>query len=742
MFSKKKYLPKKILILPCLLLLAAIIACTFDVGIVQPTQTPTTESDNDVLRHDSAAGAGMEEQEAQPSPSVADADCQESPFAGLVFSYRDQDGESLSQVGACGEHFQFSLQSTVQISPDGSQVLYTRDDDIWIVDLLNGDQQNLTNTPDRVEVHPQWWHGNQDLVVFGSWESRDDLGPTAGHLSLISTDGGNYRVLVDHPSNTNPSPQPDGSIIAYDLGDTAWFYQLDMGESELFDVSLYGLNIHKGMKIGSPSWSPDGKRLAWWIGGVFSPPMDGSVALAVFDLESWGVELLHPYSPIGTGGWLPAPIWSPDGMWLAVETLSEAHKADLWVIRAQGGEEHLLGFASSPVWHPDSSALVYRAWSDENIKLMEVGDWKLQNLNLPQGSVPVDWLEIIQELQGESQPIPSGTDPSFGPQIHFASSPDPAKSQYAFPYGTPQIFAIWPYRNMREGLSVRREWYLDGGIWIVREEPWDSAKYGADGILTDISVYDFDQGLEPGRYQLRLYIDGQEQQLGISEGFTSAFFEISAPIDISPHVSPDFSQAAIVEPPGTLIIQEIESQKQRTLLTVEEISSLAWYPDGKYIIFSVRNRSGKGAMPEPAGFVDELWVVNLETGEAYPFQDQFGQITGTSLHHPYLSPDGLYVAAVEGSGWTDACYVDSKLWVKEIGFSGARLHEVFSHYQHGISIAPTPENGEMYVKRIIGWDSPTLLKVELGWTCTVENTTGIYLLDMSTMTAEKIGESE
>jgi hypothetical protein len=70
------------------------------------------------------------------------------------------------------------------------------------------------------------------------------------------------------------------------------------------------------------------------------------------------------------------------------------------------------------------------------------------------------------------------------------------------------------------------------------------------------------------------------------------------------------------------------------------------------------------------------------------------------------------------------------------------LHEVFSLYQHGFTIDPAPENGEMYVERIIGWDSPTLLKVELRWTCTGENLAGVYMLDMSTMTAEKIGESE
>lgn len=741
MIYQNKYFSKTYLILPCLFLLAASIACTVDEGIVQPTQTPRAETDNDYPEHDSGVDVGMEEQveqEAQPPSSNAETDCQESPLAGLIFGDRNQDGESLWQVGTCGGHIHLSAQSNVQISPDGSQALYTKDDDIWIEDLFTGDQHNLTKTPDRIEVDPQWWRGHDNLVVFGSWGSEEDLGFTTGSLSLISTDGGDYRVLVDQPSNTTSSPQPGGSMIAYDLGDTAWIYNLDMGESEFFDISVYGLNIHKGMKIGSPSWSPDGKKLAWWVGGVFSPSIDGTVGLAVFDLEGRSGELLHPYTPIGTGGWLPAPVWSPDGKWLAVVTLSEAHKADLWTIRSDSGEEHLLGFASNPVWHPDSSTLVFKDLSDEGVKSIEVDDWKLQSLDMPPGSVPVNWQGISRNFSGEGQQPATEGEPTFGPAIYFAASPEMASSRSVFADGTPEIFAIWPYRNMREGLTVRMEWYLNGDIWLEREEPWDYNKYGAQGMLTDININDFDQGLEPGRYQLRLFIDGQEQQLGIKESFSSAYIEISAPIGISPHVSPDYSQMAIVEPPGTLILQEVETQEQRTLLSVEEISSLAWYPDGIFILFSIRDRSDQQINPGAPRFVDELWVVNLETDEAYPFQDQFGQVTGTGLHHPYVSPDGLYVAAVEGTGWADACFVASTLWVKEIGISGNRLQEVFSHYQNSFTVDPTPDNGEMYVKRIVGWDSPTHLKVELGWTCTVENLAGIYLLDMASMMAQKI----
>jgi Tol biopolymer transport system component len=731
MSFKEKRSSQRQLIFPGVLILVVTIACYYEAGVLEPTRTPGTDSDREV-----PVGAEMDDPEpVQPS-------CPESPLEGLVFSYRDQNDPLLLQVGTCGEYLQRATQTYVQISPDGNQLLYTSDNDIWLVEILNGDQKNLTNTPDRIEVNPQWWSGNENLVVFGSWGIADDLGPTSGYLSLISTDGDDYWALADEPSNTKPALQPDGSIIAYDLGDTARLYHLDSDESEEFDVSLYGLNILKGKRIVSPSWSPDGKKLTWWVSGVFSPSRDGSTVLAVFDLEKGSVELLHSYTPIGSGGGLPTPIWSPDGNWLAVLTLSEVHKTDLWVISADGNDEHHLGFANNVVWHPDGSTLVFKALSDDIVRLTEVGDWKLQPMDLPPGSAPVDWLDVIPGFSEEGQRSATDTVPSFGPQIYFSADPDPANSQLVFPFGTSEIFAIWPYQHMPEGAIISREWYLDGGIWLIREELWDYAKYGANGVVTDISIYDFDQGLKPGRYQLRLYIDGQEQSLGIGEAFSSAFFEISASLDISPHISPDYSQLAIVEPPGTLIIQDVDSQEERTLLTVDEISSLAWYPNGQFILFSLRDRSGKGALTEPFGFVDELWIVNLETGESYPLQDQFGQDTGTGLHHPYISPDGGYVAAVEGNGWTDACHVASKLWVKEIGFSGDRLYETFSYYQLDFNITPAPENGEMYIKRIIGWDSPTLLKIESGWTCTPDNPDGIYLLDLSNLTAEKIGDPE
>ena len=132
--SQKKYFSKKLLIFPCFFLLAAVISCTFDVGIVQPIQIPNPDSEVDVLEHNLATGVGTEEQEtAQPSPSTDDIGCQESPLTGLIFSTRNQVDQLLWKVGTCGEHVQLSTQTNafghadvVWMDNDGNTVNITQ----------------------------------------------------------------------------------------------------------------------------------------------------------------------------------------------------------------------------------------------------------------------------------------------------------------------------------------------------------------------------------------------------------------------------------------------------------------------------------------------------------------------------------------------------------------------------------------------------------------------------------------
>ncbi len=122
---------------------------------------------------------------------------------------------------------------------------------------------------------------------------------------------------------------------------------------------------------------------------------------------------------------------------------------------------------------------------------------------------------------------PSAEAPTFESTILFAPAADTALATRSFPAATKQVFALWKYRSMRQGLTVRREWYLNGELWLKREETWDFNQYGASGLVKNISIYDLDKGLPSGHYELKLYIDGQSQFEGADPALRS--FDIAAP---------------------------------------------------------------------------------------------------------------------------------------------------------------------------------------------------------------------
>jgi len=97
--------------------------------------------------------------------------------------------------------------------------------------------------------------------------------------------------------------------------------------------------------------------------------------------------------------------------------------------------------------------------------------------------------------------------PAFGP-IQFASGVTddvvPVGAATSFTAGTSEVYAIFPFINMRDGQAWRREWLYNGAITAERDLEWEE---GQDGI-TYASLID-DEGLDTGSYALNLYIEGQ-----------------------------------------------------------------------------------------------------------------------------------------------------------------------------------------------------------------------------------------
>lgn len=317
-----------------------------------------------------------------------------------------------------------------------------------------------------------------------------------------------------------------------------------------------------------------------------------------------------------------------------------------------------------------------------------------------------------------ASPLPA---PYLADPVRFGIDPDTPQKQKSFPLGTQRIYALWDYAHMRADMVIRRVWHRNSEPWIEREETWDYEKYGEEGTVTDVSVYDFDLGLAPGHYRLDIYVDNDLEATGT--------FSIQG-YSIEPLWSPDGDQLALVKRPGTLVIRK-EDGSQRDYGLANEVGHIAWFADSKDILYTNVDRSRS---PSRLDVQISLWMVNLETGEKQ-------QVTSPKelIHSPAISTNERYIAGIAGTGFGDACLVHAFLVVTKLDRQFNRTATYRLKDFTGFGDVPDWDPWFIHPKNIT-WRNEHQFTVELREHCLPSFENGVYLFDMNLLHAEKIAE--
>jgi len=326
---------------------------------------------------------------------------------------------------------------------------------------------------------------------------------------------------------------------------------------------------------------------------------------------------------------------------------------------------------------------------------------------------------------------PASSNPVFyNASVSLDQSGAPAR--IAFPTGTKQVFAVWHYHNMRSGLTIKREWYLNGEPWLFREDPWDFGKYGAVGVMPDISIYDLDAGLPSGLYELRVYINNVIQPIGVNTpGGPETFliFEILRDAFTTDVASPNSQWSVGVSFDNRLVIRDATGAPTE-IFAGREIPYVAWLPDSQHVLFVDRDRSGQVSNLS-VGIRDELWIADIlsrEVTSLYQSETTLGSTGGL-----YPSPNGKYIAGIAGSGFGDACFLDSQVIFFEMAGDYKSVKVIKQEQFSGI---PSGADKVVYPVAVGTWESNTQYRVALNGTCDTDpSLMGLYLFDLPSLKA-------
>src|SRR3954470_13867566 len=280
------------------------------------------------------------------------------------------DGQNERQITSSTES-----ESSPRFSPDGKYLSFTssragkaKGNQVWLLDRSGGEAFQLTETKGRLQGY-EWSPDSKKLALTIGDPDPDQPDPSAG-------------------ATPDPKKAPKPIVIdRYKYKQDVQGYLLSGRHSYiyLFDIATKSFDRLTNGKAdeSSPSWSPDGSRVAFMSNRHEDPDRDPSSQLFVADARPGSVE--KALTPVTSNGGRGKPEWSADGKWLALlegddKKFGAYGMEHLALVAAEGSgsplrvkaTEELDRGVGSPQFSADGNSITVLVTDDQSVYLARV----------------------------------------------------------------------------------------------------------------------------------------------------------------------------------------------------------------------------------------------------------------------------------------------------------------------------------------------------------------------------------
>ncbi|ACY14128.1 protein kinase domain-containing protein [Haliangium ochraceum] len=421
------------------------------------------------------------------------------------------------------------------------------------------------------------------LTYRGGQEVFPSLGPDARWVIFAGRDGGDWDIYYQRIGGSNafnltadsayddtePVLSPDGAHIAF---------RSTREGGGIYVMEVTGESVRRVVDEGAnPSWSPDGRSLAYATRSTLLPNSRSPGELWTIDLASGRRRRVADADAT-------QPAWSPGGHRIAYWGLPEGgSQRDIWTVSAEGGPPVAVtddgDLDWNPVWSPDGRYLYFA--SDRG------------------GSTNM-WRVAIDERTGERRgaPEPVTTPSAYAAHLRFSSD------------GKHMVYA-----DIRSASNLQRIAFDPDAGAVVGAPTWvtggsldlNAPDVSPDGEWLAMTVTD-----EANREDLLVMrVDGSERRRLTDDVYN----------DRTPRWAPDGSRIAFysdrsgkyelwaVDPHGNRL-------EQLTFTTGDSVYYPVWSPDGSRVLVQQRSDGSyvidaeqpwEAQTPERLADVEDTW---------------------------------------------------------------------------------------------------------------------------------------